>query len=653
MGRDDTSRPGPRPGFDQQGRSLTPISARKIVTSGASEIVVDDFVDTYLRERPKTIPEISLHAPPEPEEPPVRPTPKDGVRPSRATRRGLGGAPAPLPPRPGGFAPAERPRGFAPAPRTADAGETLPSTGVDAKTARHLLAVGVARQPAPSAPTPERAPGSGPDETLPSSGAEVQAARRLLGVPVKEPSAGETLPSGGVDAETARRLLAARDERISQLEEEIKLLKDAARASQPDNARASSSDARASQPSASVIEEEEPRTMLRPSGDAGSPVASPFRPAAPPRQASAPVIKPFVKTVPMAAVPSPQPSGSPRAEATMLMPAVEPPASPAQATSALVSSPAPSGASAAISAPLPAAPASSLAAPAGSSSSSAPPGGAASAPSSSSPLPSAGELGTPTMVLDRVGEAPISGLSGLEAAPSAPPPGSSGLTPAPFTAPQASVVDAPIDGSPAVAPSERKRRGGVAAAVLALTLVLGAGGAFAFLRGLGPFGPRGADGSHAPGVTARSTGADARPSSTAAPSHAATATPTSGSSPSVAASGAGAVSSAAAPSGATSAPSEAPSAAPSTPAPSAKEATAEELKALLSFQSFLTVESAGDAMVVVQGQEVGRTNQRVVVRCGPKNVRLRGPDGRWVSEGVAVQITCMQHVIVPIAVTSP
>jgi hypothetical protein len=73
-----------------------------------------------------------------------------------------------------------------------------------------------------------------------------------------------------------------------------------------------------------------------------------------------------------------------------------------------------------------------------------------------------------------------------------------------------------------------------------------------------------------------------------------------------------------------------------------------DLEKLLSFQAYLTVKSSADATVVVQGAEVGRTNQRLMVRCGPRNVRLRGDDGGWLSPGEPVHLRCMQHTRVAI-----
>lgn len=63
---------------------------------------------------------------------------------------------------------------------------------------------------------------------------------------------------------------------------------------------------------------------------------------------------------------------------------------------------------------------------------------------------------------------------------------------------------------------------------------------------------------------------------------------------------------------------------------------------LLSFEAALTVRSSVDAEVVVQGVDAGRTNQLLRVRCGPRNVRLRADDGRWLTAGRASSLPCMR-----------
>lgn len=74
---------------------------------------------------------------------------------------------------------------------------------------------------------------------------------------------------------------------------------------------------------------------------------------------------------------------------------------------------------------------------------------------------------------------------------------------------------------------------------------------------------------------------------------------------------------------------------------------------LLSFQAYLTVSSAVDAEVVVQGVGVGRTNQKLLVRCGPRNVRLRATGGAWLSEGTHAKLECMHHTALQIAASQP
>jgi hypothetical protein len=97
------------------------------------------------------------------------------------------------------------------------------------------------------------------------------------------------------------------------------------------------------------------------------------------------------------------------------------------------------------------------------------------------------------------------------------------------------------------------------------------------------------------------------------------------------------------PSSASAAPTVEASAPPPPDAPPEKDAT------LLSFQAHLTVSSSIDAEVVVQGVGVGRTNQKLLVRCGPRNVRLRDAGGAWLSEGTHAQLECMHHTRLTIA----
>ncbi len=84
---------------------------------------------------------------------------------------------------------------------------------------------------------------------------------------------------------------------------------------------------------------------------------------------------------------------------------------------------------------------------------------------------------------------------------------------------------------------------------------------------------------------------------------------------------------------------------------SPRAASSVDVGALLSFQGYLTVHSSSAAEVVVQGISAGRTNEPLLVRCGPKNVRLR--DGsRWLTEGQHVHVDCMLHTEVTIAPSS-
>ncbi len=84
---------------------------------------------------------------------------------------------------------------------------------------------------------------------------------------------------------------------------------------------------------------------------------------------------------------------------------------------------------------------------------------------------------------------------------------------------------------------------------------------------------------------------------------------------------------------------------------SPRTASSVDAGALLSFQGYLTVHSSSAAEVVVQGISAGQTNEPLLVRCGPKNVRLR--DGaRWITEGRHVHVDCMLHTEVTIAPSS-
>lgn len=69
---------------------------------------------------------------------------------------------------------------------------------------------------------------------------------------------------------------------------------------------------------------------------------------------------------------------------------------------------------------------------------------------------------------------------------------------------------------------------------------------------------------------------------------------------------------------------------------------------LLSYQGYLTIRSNTKADVVLQGVVSGKTNFKMMVRCGQRNVRLRQSDGSWLTEGTPITITCMQHTVTTI-----
>ncbi len=77
-------------------------------------------------------------------------------------------------------------------------------------------------------------------------------------------------------------------------------------------------------------------------------------------------------------------------------------------------------------------------------------------------------------------------------------------------------------------------------------------------------------------------------------------------------------------------------------ASSAAVETAPDLSKLLSYEAYLTVSSSSDAEVLVQGVLAGRTNERLLVRCGSRNVRLRKSDGTWLTKGEALKVPCMK-----------
>lgn len=578
MGRDrDSSHPPLPEGFDQKGRSLTPISARRIVTSGAKEIVVDDFIDAYLRERPKTIPEMVLR----------QQTPGPSRVITRSTRRGLGPS-TPVPAMP----PLESPPAPPPAPQPwQPVGRNAP------------------------APRPSRF-GSTPQDP--------EAARD------QEP---RTLPRGLERAGSnphAERLLADRDRRISQLEDELDRVKgelERARPSDPDlDDRRTETNVLA--PSRTELDADDVRTV--------------FRPAAPPRPGAAaanPIPSPTrknisVKTLPMSAVPVPPgpPAKAPQpaihAGATLFMPSV----APARAPSSLPENAEEGGSATMVLDAHAAIPA--LRAPA-------------------------------TLGVDAPFPAPFPashpGLAPLQYSPcleSVPVGGSSGFTPPPFEAPSHDpsspelLHPSPFARPPPAidstdAPPERKGAGAWLA--FGVLVIAGGLGTFAYLRGMGPFASMRAPSSHDPLKVGASSAAVVDTTRVSGPANASASTgadaaprPDPSASPAASAS---AVSSPT--SSATTSPM------PSTPpvavgGPDVSLASPDDLKTLLSFQGFLTIRSSVDAVVVLQGQDVGRTNQRLVVRCGPKNIRLRGEGSRWLTDGEPERVTCMEHTVAAI-----
>lgn len=71
-----------------------------------------------------------------------------------------------------------------------------------------------------------------------------------------------------------------------------------------------------------------------------------------------------------------------------------------------------------------------------------------------------------------------------------------------------------------------------------------------------------------------------------------------------------------------------------------------QAEGLLSFQGYLTVNSKQDADVYINGANAGRTNTRLLTRCGIKNIRLKGRDGMWKTDGAAVKIVCIRHTTI-------
>jgi hypothetical protein len=182
---------------------------------------------------------------------------------------------------------------------------------------------------------------------------------------------------------------------------------------------------------------------------------------------------------------------------------------------------------------------------------------------------------------------------------------------------------APQEGYPEASIRLPRRSRAALWAAAGITIGAAVAIAVAYARGMFelPGAPRSEPSSKSSEPAAGQTTASAAATETAAPSSSASTTPSS-------------------PPAATQAPSA--SAAPAQP-PVAGGST----EPLLSYQGGLTVRSSADAEVVVHGQSAGRTNQRLVVRCGSKNVRLRGGT-EWMSPGEHVHVVCMQETTVTI-----
>ncbi len=273
---------------------------------------------------------------------------------------------------------------------------------------------------------------------------------------------------------------------------------------------------------------------------------------------------------------------------------------------------------------------------------------AASHPASAPPTPEIDddETGGRTMMLDPSMQPPL-----MQVEPVAP----VGAAPAPMRGDYVSQHPAPVAPSHLSESTEKafertdlpqpppRKRGMVGVLAVAATLAIGlAGGAYAYRMGLGPFATAK---TAEPEKIAPATKATSTAAATATAKATTTAAATGG------ATGPAASATASASAQASASPTAEPSATAAPPASSTAAPTAdgpEDLSALLSFQAYLTVASAADAEVVVQGQSAGRTNARLMVRCGPRNVRLRGEGSKWLTDGQHVQITCMQHTKVAI-----
>ena len=188
-------------------------------------------------------------------------------------------------------------------------------------------------------------------------------------------------------------------------------------------------------------------------------------------------------------------------------------------------------------------------------------------------------------------------------------------------------------------PAPKSHAGIVLLGLVALLAVVTAALGYAYVGHAGPFAHRSATtpGDAASPVTARPTGPAVDLAATTSSASVPTSASPASSSTSVVSSSAVVVQSA-------SVPAVDASALPSAPSV--------DISKLLSFQAYLVVHSSASADVVVQGVQVGRTNEPLLVRCGPKNVRLR-TTAAWITDGQHVHIDCMQLTQVDISPATP
>lgn len=184
------------------------------------------------------------------------------------------------------------------------------------------------------------------------------------------------------------------------------------------------------------------------------------------------------------------------------------------------------------------------------------------------------------------------------------------------------------------APRPKSQLAVVMFGLLALFTLGAAASGYAFVARVGPFArppssPKAAEASHADDSTPR----EIRVPLESKPTDEAAASQTTGFSTSAPVSSSSAALPSAIASSVASAPAVEASALPSV--------ASVDVSKLLSFQGFLIVHSAAAADVVVQGVPSGPTNEPLLVRCGPKNVRLRTITD-WITEGQHVQVECMK-----------